>query len=968
MAEGGIGTIENPQMRETPPGIPQSERNVSPEDALRRWQSAETQQSKMDKWFENKEKEIIANHVEKKPQIPKIVLREEKNWERFNWKNEDKEQLKEKLQYELVLDDKHIDNLMALFLASGNKPDELLEHFDDVKDAADKAVRKKADKGDSDPLTYNEKHEAQFGLLAGLGLNDRKQQDYLQKFVFTEEYRDILTSHLKRERPDNMYELAWQISFSDQEHEKRFGVNGEYPMLEMRVETDENGNVTQGRYVINQANFMRWERERIMHWQDQEPDEYVQYLEKVQLKKEYSSLSLGEILNDHQLYFTDEEGEYFEDLAKQALLEPFILATLREYHIVYKSVMSSDKELYEKLGQMFGKNKMTKKIFGKTLMYYMATLPLDFNGKDSDTTMGAAANTMFLAYYNLSDFDKLEQVLGEDSSFFTRSGMENAIAAEMEKKYGHTGNVSQLTEKYLGKAGRETFDNAFVKKHKDENGKVIRTEEFDHVVNKDAFISFVNYFGTMGPDGNLPDLIKRALKNAVKEQYDFQSKQSADGTSIDDYSLDVAGLIAEANTLWSGGGARNDPNAAGFNALSKALNNRNYRAKMATPDRGNAMGNPATVHQFKMLVVDFMQATRVSESYIVKEVIQPDGSVKKVESSQTKTPLQVMEEMRYISKHHESLKEKLQREIDQAGADSEIGVQKKRELASVETAANVAYKQIAGQLEFKENAMINYVANHLARGRKIYDQVMNAEQIDFDGFVKTDPYTRSVSFDRSKFQKQIQEDFLKPLRYLISTYGELNLNMPVRSTVFAGRDSKGKDKWVYKTMPLGEAMFGYHMLNIPKFRKKEDVKVFGKTIKRDVVKDGKHVIDYDKVDTYKNDVWKQWAMTKLGTDLLVHIEKHHKDPNFNAQYFFTVLEALDSIPSEVLGDENSVKGVMVKTQVFDKEQMAWFKKMSKTTWLQLMSKAVNQDRKRKGEPGLFSDALSVFVNAIFRGY
>lgn len=978
MSESGVDVLQ--RSRPIPDGSllealdaaraqPRPERPTEPQS----WESMYAKHKRTDQWIAEQEKKIFRETTEneKPPNIPKYVLRKESNWEKFGWTESDRKLVEERLEEVFKYSERFhlnlhtpegrkqyknmINNTMDILLASGKTPEEI------VRNLTKSNLEEQRDLVERDPELSRRgigeaKKEAWAQIFALTGIiGSDKNQDYLYRFVYTDVFRDDLYSRFSREKPSNLYELAWQITAAEQkDSEKKFGVNGDYPILEMRVEKDVDGN-TNGRYVVNQANFIRWMRERIMHWQDQAPDEYVDYFSKVQLEKDYSPVTLGSIINNAALYFTDETGQYFGDLAKQTLLEPWILNEIRKYHIIYKSVMPSDKKLVEQMGEMFALNKFTKEAAGKNMAYYLSTFALDFGSKYSDSTVGGAWNTMFLAYYNLADFEGLQEVLGKDSSFFTRKGIEAAIQKAIKKKLGNTYTLSSGAEKLLG-SGLGNFEKAFT----DKDGKKV-----DTVQDPEAFIKLVNYFATMGPNNKTKYVIEQALKDAITEQYDFHSKEG-NTEEIDKHSLNLAALIAEAHTLFTGAGAKNDPNAAGFNALSKLHNLENYRRKMATEARGNAMGNPFTVAQFKMLAVDWARATRVSEAQ-KSDGLDKDGKP----IMRTKTYLEVMEELRALDKRFAAVRKGLTSELDklkaQHGAESPQALAKQREIEAL----NVAYQRKAGQLEFNENAMVNYVANHLDRARQIYEQIMGAAQIDFEKLAKYDPLTQVMSFDRAAFQDQIEEKFNKQLRYMIATYGELNMAMPVRASVFKGRkDEKTGDDWEYETIPLGEAMFGYEMLNIPQFRMcKRDAE--GKEIEGSyVIENGRYVIDYNKVGDKDGltRLWKQFALMKIGGDLWSHIEKHSRDPKYSIAYFRKVLEAIESIPAEIVGDEFSMRDTYVGKFLFDEEQIKWLKKLSKTTNFRLLLRGLRNDQKSKVDAGGFSDSFSLLINAVFRGF
>lgn len=985
MSESGVGVLERPRIIPDVPlseALHQAEVNAQhdPEAGERRpkpWESTFTDHKRSGDWLEEREKKIFRDAEVKTLKIPEHVLRKEKSWAELGWKDDKKREVRERIEQVLQFNelfglnlnnsedrkrmDAMVNTTMEVMLASGKKPDEILSELnkrtlDNYRDVVRKDLdRRRTGREEEEPLTKREESTAQMYALTHI-LGSDNTQDYLTRFVYTDAFRDQLNTKFQREKPTNLYELAWQITYADREHEKAFGVNGEYPVLEMRVDKDKDGNVN-GRYVVNQANFIRWMRERVIHWQEQEPDEYVDYFSKVQLKKEYSPVTLGEIINDHPLYFTDETGQYFGDLAKQTLLEPWILLEIRKYHIVYKSVMSSDKKLVEELGNLFAKNKFTKSAAGKNMLHYLSTMALDFGDKHGENTLGGAWNTMFLAYYNFADFENLQGMLGKDASFFTRAGMEKAMEYVLKGRLDETNNFSETMGTLMGSENLANFEKAFTK----EDGTKSNTVE-----NSDAFTKFINFLGVMAPNANWKKVIERALINTVAEQYDFHSKEG-NTQGIDKHSLALAAFIADAMTLFTGAGAKNDPNAGGFNALSKiALNFQNYRRKMATEARGNAMGNPFTVAQFKMLGLDWMRATRVSEATKV-DGIDKDGK----QLTRNKTVLEVMEEMRAADRfriqQHKKLTEKLEEIKAQQGADSEAARAKQREIDELPAKVNAAYSRFAGQLEFKENAMVNYVANHIDRVRQVNEQIMSAKQIDFEKLGKYNPITQKMEFDVPAFQEQFQEKWNKQLRYMIETYGDLNLAMPVRSTVFKRRKDD-KDEWVYQTMPLGEAMFGYEMLNIPEFRKcyKDEN---GKDIPgKYLIEKGRYVIDYTKVDQQKTLLWKQFSLMKIGADLWSHIQAHSRDPKYSIAYFRKVLEAIENIPSEVVGDEFSMRDTFVNNKFFSKDQIKWFKKLSKTTNFRLLLRGLKNDQKSKVDAGGVGDSFSIFINTVFRGY
>lgn len=304
-------------------------------------------------------------------------------------------------------------------------------------------------------------------------------------------------------------------------------------------------------------------------------------------------------------------------------------------------------------------------------------------------------------------------------------------------------------------------------------------------------------------------------------------------------------------------------------------------------------------------------------------------------------------------------------------------------MAQLEINEKNDFKIVAGQLEFQENSLKQYALDHVNRAKHIYDQIMTAHEIDFDKFTKYDSLMRGVSFNRAEFQKTVQKDFLTHLRYLLESYGHLNMNMKTRSQVFKRRDKEtGEDKWEYEDMPLGQAIFGHQILDIPEFRREtkgdhgralseEEIKMgYKKKGKYVVDADGKYVIDYNKVQKDKTLAWKQWAMMKFGADMWTHISRHSYDPAYGLAHYIDIIEAIESIPGEVWGNETDMRGTRVIKPFFSHEQIKWLKKISGTTDFKLYSRAILTDvlTGKHRKESLFGESISTFIGAIFKGY
>ncbi len=911
--------------------------------------------------LESKRKEI----KKRDEGTPPIVLRKEDDLTEFGleWTKEDKEVMIELLQKNEVFKLNEISAINAVdnFIATGKTAEQIRNLFqrEDFKNVFEEETNPYIEKlGTMNPDQEMTRRKTYF-LYETMGIKNEK---YIQRFILDEDYHYDLQRDYDGDLPANIFELAWQINYNDPE---QFGVQGRYPVLQMEVTKNKDGEV-KGRYVVNQANFIRWIRSRMMYYQDKDEDELTNYLSAVKLPKTMRPVDLNELVDEKARYFTDEEGNEYNGLYAEMLSEVIALFHLRNHDLEYEKAMGTGKELSEKLNELYFKSKLTKKSFEKSYFNVLTTIPLDYNGEKSDDTFGGAVATLYLAYYNLGDFKELQKTLGPNSKFFTREGMLEAITEVYKEKNSGTFKSHDMIT-FLGEDASGHFDKAF-----GADGKIKDSK---------AFTNLVNYYSVaMSTSHILQDVVKQGLKDALRERYEFKSKEQNNKAKdknegediVDKASWEMVWLVAHSMMRFTGGAAKNDTKAQGYDYAKKWMDTEAYRRKMASVKRGNGAGNFHTVPMFKSVMVDLMRAMNVTEAYAeVKDqlgntVYKQDKDGKRKAVTRKKTPLEIFQEI-----NTEKARQKEgRRELEQAFEQAPENEKRKRQKALDDYDVRMAKvsSQIAGQLVFKENAMRDYAINHVSKSYLIYEQIMSAKEINFEKFTKYDTF-RGITFDRSEFQKELQAGLLHPIRYLFQNYGDLNYNMPVRYNKFKGREGD-EDKYEFETMPLGEAMFGYELLNIPEFRMNKKDKN-GKDIKGRYEKDpstGRYVIDYNKVQNDKSTLYKQWVLMKLGADLWTHIDRHSTDPSYNVSYYFNVLDALATIPGEVYGDDEKMRNVLVAKSYFSKKQIRWLRQMSGTTNYRLFWKAMLDDFGRHvDEPGL-SQSFSLIISSIFRGY
>jgi hypothetical protein len=896
------------------------------------------------------------------------------DWSEFGWSNTDIKNKAKLLATQMDMSLDQTRTVLEMLVAAGKTAGDITE--ESVRAGLQRGRRRLTATEGPEKMEYREKidigNDERVIYLTEIGI----ELDHIKKYLFYDnEYFAEANDRAYDDYPKNTEELAWQIMQSPDGTYRKWGPTGEFPLLEMRVEKQQDGS-TRGRYYINQANMTLWVRERMMAAYDLDPDVKQQFFGSVKLTKRFP-LSLGDMFGSPGNYFNSEDGKTkYTELYNEWIKEAWALGTLRSWDAEYRNVMGDSAERLKVLGAIFKENTLTKFSFNKNLISLLSTLSLDFKGSEkgelveSDNLLGAAANEIYLAYDSLSDFESLREILGEGSSFFTRNGWMTVfrqIIADKVKASGEEKIRATLTPDKI-----KEFEKAF-----DKNG------EISTVDNSENFIKFVNsIFQEKMANGNLELAVREALKASVAEKYGtlgqereykmadksivkerrytLKTEQGKDET----YSLKMAEVIAWSMTRIFGAAAKNDVTGAGYDFGTKIGHFQTYRTKAV----GNAdrHGNRYTIPQFKMLTVDVLRGIATNSA---KKSTRRDEKGEPVYDQ--KTPLEVMHEMqRLMSGYNLGLK-KLERELEGINREDKSAMEaKKQKIREFKGKMAQAYQDKAGELEFRQKALSNYYDDHLSAAQKVYDMILKAEEVEMEKYVTYEAWG-GVSFNREKFQEEVQDNMIHTMRYFIKTYPDINYNMRIKTLDQTA--SMREKKPVHREMALGEAMFGHELLNREQFWKR-DPKT-GKPINK---LDGKgrkmkgiYKIDYDKLmtDDGKKALWKQFFMTKLAADLWAHRSYHSSDQRFDLNYYNNVIKAIESIPAGITGDEYDMRKQISTKNFFDKQDMAWFKKNAKIENYDLFLRAFFKDillpdEKEEGI-GLVL-ALSIFSRAIIQ--
>jgi hypothetical protein len=646
-------------------------------------------------------------------------ISEEADWSKFGWSNSQIKRVAHKLHDELVingeptLDFGQIRTTLELLVATGQKPDALLEKIDRQKL---KAYREREDVREA-IRSHRLSHESGEKLANMLYLGVK--QEHIERFIYPTDFFEHNESIYQGTDPSNIEAMAWQIM-----HHygmSQWGPRGDFPLLEMRFDKDAAGG-GKGKYYVNQANMTRWIRDRMWTIYDVSPDSPLDLFRGISIEKSYRPLELVTMFLTPGRYFNSEDGKtMYDELGIQWITEAWSVGTLRTWDVKYKQAMGDPDNLLKTMQEIFAGNDLTKGAFRKNLFSLMAKMPLNPEGVEnglprSDNIMGACWNDMFLAYYNLSDFEELQRIWGKGSSFFTREGFLDAFKHKVIRDKVSDASGEDLVRGLGGPELHEAFEKAYDK-------------DTGEIKNKDSFIKLIsNFLAVKMNNANLEETLREMMRRAAAEKYgklvDDKNEKMIDPNDperkrkipVKKYalvtnqgkedlrSLQIAEIIAFSMVRVFGGGARNDPTATGYDNFTKLHYLQTYRDKSIRKN-GDAGGNRYTVPQFKMIGVTAAEAIVTGGQKVRLDAFgnvmrDKDGKV----VLQQKTILEVMKEMHEPTTAYTMKLKQLEKERDgmQAGSEREA---KDKEINIFKRNMDQKVQNKVGEFEFKQLAL-----------------------------------------------------------------------------------------------------------------------------------------------------------------------------------------------------------------------------------------------------------------------
>jgi hypothetical protein len=421
---------------------------------------------------------------------------------------------------------------------------------------------------------------------------------------------------------NSLEQTAFKIGYSAPEV---WGPSGKYPVYRSIIRGDKEEIIS-----VNEANLRRWWRSRMVYYHEQSPTSIYDFFSKVELEMRLGKFNLYTILdNEDRTLRSARTGDKSDDLSKWLQLEPWLLSTVRQIQIEYEKIMGQDAKLAEKIAELFYWNPLTKFSFGKSLLSYASQLP----------EMEGSVTTAFNIYYNLSDHDKLVDLIGRDSAFFSKRAFVEALKAARKKNPNDASldEAELMLRRGLFKADGMLNEKAFFPDIDIKTGKTVKKGGKEQgTTGLKWFMKYVNIWPEQTPNPGRRLLVQNLVRSALVHKHQMYTLDN-DGTYAEDTdAASFAELTAYHMQRAFGGGSRNDLTYRSFDKQRALDGLKGVRQKYFSKERGAAAGNNYTLHQFKQLVVNFLEGVYTNSMRIGKDGLPTSAKL---------TPLELFEEI-----------------------------------------------------------------------------------------------------------------------------------------------------------------------------------------------------------------------------------------------------------------------------------------------------------------------------------
>ncbi len=695
-----------------------------------------------------------------------------------------------------------------------------------------------------------------------------------------------------------------------------YGAFRKYALIDY-VKDRETGETKE---VFRPDNFLIWVRDQIIQLHDDNRTSEMQPLSAVAIETQVRTVTIYMMNRFRGQYFKDEHtGEIMNDLADSAVNMCYLFGFFRNYDLGYKQVMNSAEKLPDAIVQIHAKNDVTHGDNWATFLSMPDKFgqPVkDAEGRttsEKDTKVGDAELVANDIYYNISDMEELTDIVGKKSALMTKEGFKKALMLQQIAgggKYEWDDEPDEKPGIYDKKEDNfYSIDAA--------SGKRVYVFGKDGKLIPKNYQAFINFFNAPTPDKTTVDFVRDLIRLAIAEKVGIESGYSETAQELAARKAEYDKLVGENKKDDADREYKRKVNAGRINAkfaeYSAFIQQRPLMVA-ARNDVGRRGYDASTKLDINYIIRQSGAGTAgpIGNSEFLKHQLLKNFGVDFVAGLKTenkRSPYEIFREIRHI--------------MNDKTLSNEDREKKKAD--------------VLGQLRFQDNAALDYSSNAIKRSYEIFHSVVDAKGLDLDKIV-TRTFLEGIKYNTAEFEKQVKDEFIKPMRYAFSSNSALKYGQ-----LYHGFERVKDGVAEYKWKTLADHIFGDEVLDDIRIdAKKNKLKVEMLDENQKVIKKADDMTPEERYKEYLNSqaargrLVKNLARARLAAELRKHRNRYGPAARWNADMINKFLLALESIKEYTKDSNGNV--VQTTNQFFTAEDIAWIRKNSGTGYKSMMLK------------------------------
>lgn len=685
-------------------------------------------------------------------------------------------------------------------------------------------------------------------------------------------------------------------------------------------------------------NFQAWIEEKILFYHNFNPTGTIDLFGSIAAPTLYRTISFSEMVYFARYFRKREEGAQgkritvtnadYEKLKNNLIYNVYLFNMSHNYKIQYWQVRGQETKVPEAMTAIHDPGVFTRGSNMETMYTIASTAAGDIlNGKENYFT-GNAIRIADLAYLNSSDLTAIRAILGKDSPLFKKEYFE----------VDDNGHYVLENGKYKKVIGHGVF------RSKGEKDFISWSESwYDDQENlkwndpriRKRFGEYINVLGVVHPDPTIIKEVRERIRQSLAGKIEKQAKAFREkqlGRALTDKELLVlrkrahrdatfAEEFSYVKTNWTGINATSDKEGIAHDAGTKVVATEAYRKRRISVNEGDeeglgksrrlgTTGNIYNIEGVKRLGTNFYNGMEI------KPVVRPDGSV-----------------------FRETLLEKLQagKTIEQLLEDNSI-LDERIDADGI-------------KLEFLEETERQWVANQILSAFTLFIDLVNENNLDLEK-VAVYENGRLVRINQEQYLKVIDK-IGKALRYAFSTYSQLKYDALVRDNITG------------ETVPMAFYMFNDELLlhDEAEYQQLQELRrQAAETGDRSALLERQKEIA-KREQANRGDIWVKALEYYIAAELFSHRDLKSPYPRYGAGTMENIHAFLESLPGDI-GYSGEMNQTAVNKTFFDKEEMDWIRKKSKSGTARMFGEEFAFES-GVGLAGGALKGLQVFIKSLF---